>query len=169
MGRRAAGSILTTAGDEGNESVVRIDGSLAADAGDDDHYCQPSCAQDDARADDDNYFRSEDDAYGDADETFGSHADGEVVGGAYRDIGSSTEEEGGEGWNSDDAGEYDEASTPTQADEAEGDSLTNFDETYYETTDDELTDGESDITFVLLRDGCFVDRCLERRLGPGTG
>ena len=169
MGRRAAGSKPTTAGDEGDESVVRIDDSFAADAGDDDHYCQPSCAQADARADDDDCFLSEDDIYGDADETFSSHADGEVVSSTDRDVGSSTEEEGGEGWNSDDAGEYDEASTSTQADEAEGDSPTDFDETYYETTDDELTDGESDITFVLLRDGCFVDRCLERRLGPGTG
>ena len=169
MGRRAAGSILTTAGGEGDESVVCIDDSSAADTSDDDHYCQPSCACADARADDDNRSLSEGDIHDDADETYSLHANSEVIGGANRGIGSGPEEEGGEGWNSDDAGEHDEASTSSQAHETESDSPTDLDETYYETTDGELTDGESDITFVLLRDGCFVDRCLERGLGPGTG
>ena len=96
---------------------------------------------------------------------FRSPADDEVVGGTNRETGSSTEGEGSEGWNSDDAGEYDDTSTSLQADEAEGDLSTDDDETYYETTDDEYTDGEWDITFVLMRDGCFVERCLERRMG----
>ena len=163
MGRRAAGSILTAAGEERDESVVCVDHSFAADTSDDDRYCQTSyaCADD--------HSLPGGDTSDDANETHRPHADSEVVGGTDRNIGSSSEEEGGEGWSSDDAGEYDEASTASQADEAEGNSPSDLDGTYYETTDDEFTDGESDITFVLMRDGCFVDRCLERRLGPGTG
>ena len=166
MGRRAAGSILTSAGGEGGESVVCIDYSSAADAGDDDHHCHPSCSYAVANAnDDDCSFCSEDETDDDADETRSHPADDEVVGGTDREIGSSAEGEGGEGWNSDDASEYDDTSTSIQADEAKSDLSTDDDETHYETTDDEYTDGEWDITFVLMRDGCFVERCLERGVG----
>jgi len=167
MGRRATGSILTSAGGEGGESVVCIDYSSAADARDDDHHGRLPYSYADASAnDDDCSFCSEVETDDDADEACGRPADDEVVGGTNREIGSSTEGEGGEGWNSDDASEYDGGSTSIQADEAESNLSTDDDETYYETTDDEFTDGEWDITFVLMRDGCFVERCLERGVGP---
>lgn len=167
MGRRAAGPILTSAGGEGGESVVCIDYSSAADAGNDDHHCHPSGSYVVADAnDDDCSFCSEDEtADDDADETRSHPADDEVVGGTDREIGRNAEGEGGESRNGDDASEYDDTSTSIQADETEGEPSTDDDEADYETTDDELTDGEWDITFVLMRDGCFVERCLERGVG----
>ena len=153
MGRRTAGRLSPTASKGGEPTT---------DAGDNYYDSLPAAVSTSQPCEDDDETVA--DNKGAADHKVADGA--EVLDFTWNKVGSGAGEEDDDDPGADDA-DYDlEDVTSFETDEEEDDSQMEYSSGGDGDSDDYGdTDGEEDITFVLMRDGEFVERCLDRGVG----